>query len=185
MKQPVIRHERLVGARRFRSLFPATLAVAAILMGCSRKDATNSTAGMQSERPASKPAPAPIAAPATASQPGNQILVLRPYWHDGTWVFDDERTNLVKEPFVSGVPEMIDYATREIAGARKGFRLLFSTGDFPGRQLELRRVREELGGNWYFCVETEKEGWLCPALFKYFVTAPERIYAKAEPIEDQ
>ena len=25
------------------------------------------------------------------------------------------------------------------------------------------------------------EGWLCPALFKYFENAPEAIYVKAEP----
>jgi hypothetical protein len=26
----------------------------------------------------------------------------------------------------------------------------------------------------------DKEGWLCPALFKYFETAPPELYAKAE-----
>ena len=25
------------------------------------------------------------------------------------------------------------------------------------------------------------EGWLCPALFKYFDQAPERIYAQVKP----
>jgi len=25
------------------------------------------------------------------------------------------------------------------------------------------------------------EGWLCPALFRYFDTAPESLYVKAEP----
>jgi hypothetical protein len=26
------------------------------------------------------------------------------------------------------------------------------------------------------------EGWLCPALFKYFEKAPKEIYIKAEPM---
>jgi hypothetical protein len=27
------------------------------------------------------------------------------------------------------------------------------------------------------------EGWLCPALFKYFPEAPKKLYAKAEPLK--
>lgn len=38
----------------------------------------------------------------------NQIQVIKPYWYLGTWVIDDPTTDLVQEPFVSGVPEMID-----------------------------------------------------------------------------
>jgi len=29
------------------------------------------------------------------------------------------------------------------------------------------------------------EGWLCPALFRYFETAPESLYVKAEPSHRQ
>ena len=36
------------------------------------------------------------------------------------------------------------------------------------------------GGNWYYSPDLEKEGWLCPALFKYFDEAPEKIYARFE-----
>lgn len=38
-----------------------------------------------------------------------------------------------------------------------------------------------MGGNWYWNESLGMEGWLCPALFKYFDTAPERIYAQALP----
>ena len=48
----------------------------------------------------------------------NQILVIKPYWHLGTWVFDDPATDLVQEPFVSGVPEMINDLVKDIANAR-------------------------------------------------------------------
>ncbi|WP_238845912.1 hypothetical protein [Nostoc edaphicum] len=38
----------------------------------------------------------------------NSIMVIFPYRHNQTWVFDDERMELIQEPFVSGIPEMID-----------------------------------------------------------------------------
>jgi hypothetical protein len=38
----------------------------------------------------------------------NAIMVIAPYRHEGTWVFDDPSAGLVKEPFVAGIPEMID-----------------------------------------------------------------------------
>jgi hypothetical protein len=81
----------------------------------------------------------------------NQIMVIAPYWSEsvGTWVFDDAATGLVQEPFVSGIPEMIDHLVAEIPSARRGFRLLFSGAPFPGYQRSLRRLREEHGGWWY------------------------------------
>jgi hypothetical protein len=48
--------------------------------------------------------------------------------------------------------------------------------------VKLEWKREEYGGNWYFSSEFKMEGWLCPALFKYFDNAPKEIYVKAEPI---
>jgi len=112
----------------------------------------------------------------------NSIMVINPYWHSGTWVFDDPATGLVREPFVSGVPEMIDAVVKDIPDARKGFRLLFSAAPFPGYQKAFTRVCEEFGGNWYACEDPKMEGWLCPALFKYFDNAPETLYARAEAI---
>ena len=50
----------------------------------------------------------------------NQIMVIAPYWLDeaGTWVFDDPATGLSQEPFVEGVPEMIDDLVADISDAR-------------------------------------------------------------------
>jgi len=112
----------------------------------------------------------------------NAILMIKPYWHDGLWVFDDPAVGLVREPFIAGVPEMIDRLVAGIPDARRGFRLLFSAQPFPGCQRELVRVREEYGGHWYRTTDQPQEGWLCPALFKYFATAPERLYVRAEAI---
>jgi hypothetical protein len=37
-----------------------------------------------------------------------------------------------------------------------------------------------MGGNWYFSPQFQLEGWLCPALFKYFEAAPQKIYAQVK-----
>ncbi|HEX8520851.1 MAG TPA: DUF6717 family protein [Tepidisphaeraceae bacterium] len=115
----------------------------------------------------------------------NAIMVIQPYWSNGTWVFDDPTTGLVREPFVSGIPEMINSLVKDIPTARKGFRLLFAGSPFPGYQACFDLSREEFGGAWYKCKEPElnMEGWLCPALFKYFDHTPKQIYARAEPLE--
>lgn len=113
----------------------------------------------------------------------NSIMVLQPYWHAGTWVFDDDSKALDKEPFVCGIPEIIDDAVRNIPNAREGFRLLFSATPFPGHTHKLDWRREESGGNWYHCPRLNAEGWLCPQLLKYFDKAPPELYAMAESLD--
>ena len=113
----------------------------------------------------------------------NAIMVIAPYRHQGTWVFDDASAGLVKEPFVAGVPEMIDVLVKDIPDADKGFRLLFSAKPFPGHQKELTWLRGDSGGNYYSLDEPPMEGWICPAMFKYYSTAPKHLYVKAESIK--
>jgi hypothetical protein len=109
----------------------------------------------------------------------NALMVIFPYYLENTWVFDDLDVDLVKEPFVFGVPEMIDNLVKDIPNAKQGFKLIFSKSPFPGYQRKLTWIREEYEGNWY-TISGEDEGWLCPALFKYFNKAPKEIYVKAE-----
>ena len=111
----------------------------------------------------------------------NSLFVIQPYKHLGMWVFDDPRVGLVQEPFVSGADLIIDEMVRGLPGAEGGFRLIFSPTPFPGHALHLRRIRPEYGGNWYLWEERGMEGWLCPALFKYFPEAPPDLYAQALP----
>jgi len=110
----------------------------------------------------------------------NSISIIVPYRYEGMWVFDDLRVGLDKEPFVSGADKMIDVLVADIPDAEKGFRLLFSPLPFPGYTVRLQWRREEYSGNWYFSPDHNMEGWLCPALFKYFDKAPKEIYIKAE-----
>jgi len=118
--------------------------------------------------------------PLGAYRPANSIMVLTPYRHAGTWVFDDPAVGLRQEPFVAGIPEMMDELVQDIPNAEEGFRLLFSTRAFPGHTHKLVWRRSDRNGNWYWSEPLQKEGWLCPALFKYFKQAPKEIYVKAE-----
>ncbi len=108
----------------------------------------------------------------------NAITVIHPYKYEGVWVFDDEKVGLVQEPFVSGADDIIEKLVGKIPNAENGFSLLFSATPFPGHQTEFEWKREEFGGNWYYIKKLNKEGWLCPALFKYFDSAPQVIYAQ-------
>jgi hypothetical protein len=114
-------------------------------------------------------------------RPSNSLMVIVPYEYGGTWVFDDAATGLVREPFVAGVPEMINVLVQDIPGATNGFRMLFSTQPFPGHQKRLTWLRPEGGGNYYRMDDPPMEGWLCPALFRYYREAPKELYVKAEP----
>jgi hypothetical protein len=113
----------------------------------------------------------------------NSILVIAPYEHAGTWVFDDPTVGLVKEPFVAGVPEMIDDLVKHLPDAKAGFRLLFAAQPFPGHQRVLTWTRSDGSGNYYRLDDPPMEGWICPALFKYYSTPPEKIYVKAEALK--
>ena len=72
-------------------------------------------------------------------------------------------------------------ALADIPNVENGFRAIFSASPFPGADLKLQWRREESGGNWYYSEQFKTEGWLCPALLKYFRTAPPEIYVKVEP----
>ncbi len=113
-------------------------------------------------------------------RPANSLMVLMPYKHAGTWVFDDPAVGLRQEPFVAGIPEMMDEMVKDIPDADKGFRLLFSAQAFPGYSHKLSWRRGDRTGNFYYSEDYKKEGWLCPGLFKYYPTAPKEIYVKAE-----
>jgi hypothetical protein len=111
----------------------------------------------------------------------NSLFIIAPYKYQGTWVFDDPAVGLAREPFIAGIDTMIDQAVANIPDAAAGFRAIFSQTNFPGANFTLKWRRAESGGNWYYCDELKMEGWLCPALLKYFRDAPREIYVKIEP----
>lgn len=112
--------------------------------------------------------------------PANQILTIQPYRRGSVWVFDDEKVGLHAEPFVGEINTMINaMLVRKGLIPSEPFTALFSASAFPGVGMILRHLRGDMGGNWYNDTSTGLEGWLCPALFKYFVAAPKVIYVAA------
>jgi hypothetical protein len=91
------------------------------------------------------------------------------------WVFDDQEKKIKNEPFVSGIPDMINVFTGEALEAD----LIFSKQEFPeSSQVEL--VKLEHGGAWYSgsLLGQDYRGWICPVLYKYFEPVPEKLYFK-------
>ncbi len=111
----------------------------------------------------------------------NSINIIAPYKHLGMWVFDDPKVGLSEEPFVGGADTMIDRVTAHISDATGGFVLVFSAADFPDHEFVLEWRRAEGGGNVYYSPALDMEGWLCPALFRYFDDAPPRLYVQIKP----
>ena len=110
----------------------------------------------------------------------NSIFVIKPYKWQGMWVFDDPSVGLVREPFVGGADTMIDVATAHLPRADRGFLAVFSASCFPDAQIVLEWVREEGGGNVYRWAAKGMEGWLCPALLRYFSEAPAKLYVQVK-----
>jgi hypothetical protein len=109
----------------------------------------------------------------------NALMQINVYRHHGGWAFDNDTVGLVAEPFVAGIPDMIDILADRV-GATDQIILTFGLDEFPGSMIRLDRTREEFGGNWYRWEDRGMDGWLCPALFHYFPTALERIYIAAK-----
>lgn len=108
----------------------------------------------------------------------NSIRVIAPYKYNSAWVFDDPNVRLEREPFVAGMDHMLTKLTKDIPKAEKGFLLYFSDTYFPDAKYTLDWWMEEEGGNWYHCPQLHMDGWLCPALFRYFDQAPKRIFVR-------
>jgi hypothetical protein len=108
----------------------------------------------------------------------NSIHVIHPYVDHGSLVFDDDAVGLVKEPFVGGADVVLATLAEALCGKgwRKGFSVVFSAKPFRGYQTRMNWLREEYDGNVYFCDDLQQEGWLCPALLKYFKSPPKSIY---------
>ncbi len=110
----------------------------------------------------------------------NAINVIAPYKYLDMWVFDDARVGLSAEPFVGGADTMIDSITADLPNPEAGFIMVFSGSAFPGYQYRLDWRRPDNSGNIYYSADLDSEGWLCPALFRYFGDAPPEIYVQVK-----
>ncbi len=60
--------------------------------------------------------------------------------------------------------------------------LEFSARPFPGHQKKLTWLRGDSGGKDYKLDDPPREGWICPAMFRYYETPPPALYVKTEPL---
>ena len=115
----------------------------------------------------------------------NSVMVIHPYLHKGTWVFDDEDKGLAREPFIAGIDTMLSNIVEMKGLDKNGFSVLFSGSFLPDAHMTLDWLRADGGGNWYSCPEHGMEGWLCPALYKYFEEAPKKIWTIFKSFEEK
>ena len=121
------------------------------------------------------------------SKSSNSIYTLDAYRHAGMWVFDDDAVGLIKEPFVSGADILFDHLSgRHIDGTNTRVSIAFSTTPIPGHDVHAAMTGADgYGGHFYKVEKFEGDDdmvafpfWLCPALLKYYDTAPSDIYIK-------
>ena len=108
------------------------------------------------------------------SKPGNAIYVIHPYKLQGIWVFDDAAKDIVKEPFVSGADELLDFLSEYSMKCT----VVFSGDKFPEAKFKLKKTVEEGQGAWYSLIQLAtnadtkdiviKSGWLCAVVRQYF-----------------
>jgi hypothetical protein len=98
------------------------------------------------------------------------------------WVFDDPARGLQAEPFLEDASLALDKIAETI-GARDEMVLLFSATPIPDCTTIIERKGSgdmaDLAGCFYLFFG--EKVWLCPAVAKYFLLPPEKIYIKAIP----
>jgi DNA topoisomerase-2 len=90
-----------------------------------------------------------------------RIMIMADQDHDGSHI-----KGLVMNLFHTEWPELLHL----------GFLCCLATP-----LLKATRGKAEAGGYWYHWDAIGIDGWLCPALFKYFKTAPKSIYVQIKP----
>jgi len=106
-------------------------------------------------------------------------MIIEVYPHCGTWAFTDTARGLVHEPFVCGIPEIIDHFIQHFGDtSRKKHVLTFSDRTFPSSQGALIKGAPYSGGAWYSY--KDMEGWLCPATLKFFNEMPETLFVSVD-----
>lgn len=105
---------------------------------------------------------------------------------DMQWVFDIPFAGIEDEPFVEGIPEILEHHLRK---ARKltyaqsqGITVLFTDSpNIPpafrgGTNFTLVRSRFDSNGAWYTDKASKLEGWLCPNIHQFFAAPPAKIH---------
>jgi hypothetical protein len=110
----------------------------------------------------------------------NSVFVLYPKRSTfGIWAFDDEMRGLKNEPFVGETNNLLDKMAIESGydlNDNPQVALLFAATEFPDYQCDLNLIETSPTGTTYRDQISGIYPWLCPAMFKYFPEAPEKMY---------
>ena len=102
-------------------------------------------------------------------------MVIHPYLHKGTWVFDDEEKSLHREPFIAGIDTMISMVVESEKLDSDGFSVCFSASFMPGAHFTLDWIRKEGGGIGINVPSLEWKAGCVPPFTSTFQTAPKRF----------
>lgn len=103
---------------------------------------------------------------------------------NGMWVFDYAPLNVKDEPFVAGIPQIIEYHLQKKGmldvAREKGFSVKFSANPDADlrKDIVLEFLRHDSGGADYADQASGMEGWLCPVLCTFMGTPPSTIYVE-------
>lgn len=110
----------------------------------------------------------------------NTVNILHLYrTESGVWCFDDKDLDIVGEPFVGTINDMIDMY---VDGATRA-DVWISSSPLPDYTVKLNKIEKGLEGT-YELDGFEIVGWLCPCTLQYFPSYPENIYAIIKPIKE-
>ena len=112
---------------------------------------------------------------------GNAIMVIKPYLWNGMWVFDDEAVGLRREPFVAGMDAIIEPRRDRDSECRPGLPGRLFGWAIPGGPDCAGAAPAAGAGHVYRWAEHDMEGWLCPALLKYFQEPPKTLHIQLRP----
>ena len=92
---------------------------------------------------------------------------------NGVWCFNDEDLDIIAEPFVGEINDMIDM----YAKGKEELTIYISKEPILNGTLSLTRVEDEFEG-MYRLDGTDIVGWLCPCLLRYFPNYINNIYVR-------
>lgn len=96
-----------------------------------------------------------------------------PYQIKFGWFFDYKPLDLVQEGLTDGVPEVITNSL-QLVNQTPPCSIWFS--DSPIFNYSLSLIGPMRNGHQYFWQQQNKFCWFCPALLKFYKSAPEKIW---------
>ena len=90
------------------------------------------------------------------------------------FAFDDPTVGLIREPFIGNANLHLD----RFAGDTNSCTISFSKEPLPDYDVKLELQDFHLTNGSNYKDEENNIVWLCPALLKYFKTAPNHLYIK-------